>query len=57
MALELAGVVREYGPVRARDGANLSVRRGEVHGLIGQNGAGKSTMIKILSGLERADAG
>ncbi|MCX5570722.1 sugar ABC transporter ATP-binding protein [Kaistia nematophila] len=57
LALELAGLVKQYGPVRALDGANLSVRRGEVHGLIGQNGAGKSTMIKILSGLERADAG
>jgi len=55
--LELTGLVKQYGPVRALGGASLLVRRGEVHGLIGQNGAGKSTMIKILSGLERADEG
>ena len=56
-ALDLSGIVRTYGPVTALDHADLSVRRGEVHGLIGQNGAGKSTLMKILAGIEQADAG
>ncbi|WP_216654805.1 sugar ABC transporter ATP-binding protein [Pseudogemmobacter hezensis] len=56
-ALDLRGIVRTYGPVRALDHAALSVRRGEVHGLIGQNGAGKSTLMKILAGIEQADQG
>ncbi|OBZ93502.1 hypothetical protein ADU59_21905 [Pararhizobium polonicum] len=57
LALDLRAIEKRYGPVAALSGANLSVRRGEVHGLIGQNGAGKSTLMKILSGLEHADAG
>ncbi|CAG9225384.1 Ribose import ATP-binding protein RbsA [Paraburkholderia tropica] len=56
-ALELRGLVKQYGGVQALRGASLSAARGTVHGLIGQNGAGKSTLIKILAGLERADAG
>lgn len=56
-ALELRGLVKQYGGVHALRGASLSAARGTVHGLIGQNGAGKSTLIKILAGLERADAG
>ncbi|WP_321817666.1 MULTISPECIES: sugar ABC transporter ATP-binding protein [unclassified Paraburkholderia] len=56
-ALELRGLVKQYGGVHALRGASLSAAHGTVHGLIGQNGAGKSTLIKILAGLERADAG
>lgn len=55
--LELAGLVKTYGAVRALDGAALHLRGGELHALMGENGAGKSTLIRILAGLERADAG
>ena len=41
----------------ALDDACLEVRRGEVHALVGQNGAGKSTMIKILTGAYQRDGG
>jgi ribose transport system ATP-binding protein len=56
-ALALRDLVKTFGATRALDGANLVVERGTIHGLIGQNGAGKSTIIKILGGLYRADAG
>lgn len=56
-ALALRNLVKTFGPTRALDDANLVVQRGNVHGLIGQNGAGKSTIIKILGGLYKADAG
>ncbi len=50
-------VAKRYGGVRALRGASLHVRRGEVHGLLGENGSGKSTMLGILSGQVQADAG
>ncbi|MCB8877014.1 sugar ABC transporter ATP-binding protein [Acidisoma silvae] len=56
-ALALRDLVKTFGATRALDGANLVVERGTVHGLIGQNGAGKSTIIKILGGLYKADGG
>ena len=56
-ALAIAGLEKSYGATRALDGASLVVRSGEVHGLIGQNGAGKSTIIRILAGLTAPDAG
>jgi ribose transport system ATP-binding protein len=56
-AIELREISRYYGAAAALDRASLTVRRGEIHGLIGQNGAGKSTLMKILSGLEQADGG
>ena len=56
-ALAMRGLVKTFGAVRALDGANLEVAPGEVHGLVGQNGAGKSTVIKILAGIYRPDAG
>jgi ribose transport system ATP-binding protein len=48
--LDMQGIDISFGGVPALRGANLSVAAGEVHALIGQNGAGKSTMIKILTG-------
>ncbi len=46
-----------FGPVVALDGVDLSVLPGEVHGLIGENGSGKSTISSIFSGLQAADSG
>ncbi|GAA5063322.1 ABC-2 type transport system ATP-binding protein [Thermocatellispora tengchongensis] len=56
-AIAVSGLVKTYGPVRALDGLDLTVRQGEVHGFLGPNGAGKSTTIRILLGLIRATSG
>ena len=55
--LEVDGVEKRYGGVRAVDGASLSVERGSITALIGPNGAGKSTLFDVVSGFERADGG
>lgn len=56
-AIEINGLVKNFGTVRALDGLDLTVAEGEVHGFLGPNGAGKSTTIRILLGLVRADGG
>ncbi|HHJ98519.1 MAG TPA: ABC transporter ATP-binding protein [Actinobacteria bacterium] len=55
--IETTGLVKDFGKVRALDGLDLGVAKGEVHGFLGPNGAGKTTTIRILLGLLRADAG
>jgi ABC-type sugar transport system ATPase subunit len=55
--LQMTGIVKELPGVQALDGVDLDVRAGEVHCLLGQNGAGKSTMIKVLSGFHQPDEG
>lgn len=55
--IEIRGLTKNFGAVRALDGLDLTVRPGEVHGFLGPNGAGKSTTIRILLGLVRADSG
>jgi len=55
--LELDGITVSFPGVRALDGVSLSVRGGEVHGLMGENGAGKSTLLKVLSGVNKPQAG
>jgi len=56
-AVELRGVTKLYGRTTALDGLDLEVRRGEVFGLLGANGAGKTTAVKILLGLTRLSSG
>jgi ABC-2 type transport system ATP-binding protein len=51
------GLVKRYGSRRALDGFDLTVRPGEIVGLIGHNGAGKTTFVEVVTGLVRADAG
>ena len=55
--LEMRGIVRSYGPVRANDGVDLDVRAGEIVGLLGENGSGKSTLMKVLFGMVELDEG
>jgi ABC-2 type transport system ATP-binding protein len=56
-AVEVRGLTKTFGRVRALDGLDLTVPAGEVTGFLGPNGAGKSTTIRVLLGLLRADAG
>lgn len=56
-ALRLEKIVKIYGPTVALDGMSFSVASGEVHALLGENGAGKSTAVKLLSGLIRPSHG
>jgi len=55
--LEARGLVKVYPGVRALDGADFSLRAGEIHALMGENGAGKSTLVKALTGAVPPDAG
>jgi ABC-2 type transport system ATP-binding protein len=56
-ALELNGVTKRYGKVEAVRGLSMSVEAGEMFGLIGPDGAGKTTAIRLMCGLLKADAG
>ena len=55
--LEMRGIRKAFGPVKVLHGVDLEVRAGEVHALLGENGAGKSTMMKVLCGILKADEG
>jgi branched-chain amino acid transport system permease protein len=57
MALEVKQLCKHFGGVRAVDGISFSVRRGEVHALIGPNGSGKTTTLNVLSGIYAATSG
>ncbi len=55
--LQVRGLVREFGGLKALDGVDLDVRRGEILGIIGPNGAGKSTLFNVVTGLIRPTQG
>lgn len=55
--IEIKGVARAFGGVKALKNVDLQIKAGEIHALLGENGAGKSTLMKILSGALEKDAG
>ena len=55
--VELRGVAKSYGAVRALHDGDITLRAGEVRALMGENGAGKSTLVKVLGGVVRRDDG
>lgn len=57
LVLTARGLARRFGDVAAVDGIDLDIARGSVVGLLGPNGTGKSTLLRILTGLVRPDAG
>ncbi len=57
LRLELIGISKQYPAVRANDNVNLKVQPGEIHAVLGENGAGKSTMMKMIYGAVRPDEG
>lgn len=56
-AVELAGITKRFDATIALNDVSLAIRAGSVHALLGENGAGKSTVVKMLAGLLRPDAG
>lgn len=57
LAISVEGLRKQYGGVVAADGVNFDVQRGEIFGLLGRNGCGKTTTVECLQGLRRADSG
>jgi branched-chain amino acid transport system permease protein len=57
MVLEVTGLSKYFGGLKAVDGVDIAVKRGGVHALIGPNGSGKTTTLNVLSGLYKATSG
>ncbi len=55
--IELKNIQKNYGKKQALKDVNLTIKPGEIFGLIGQNGAGKSTLLKMLGGLTYPSSG
>ncbi len=56
-AVDVEGVRKNFGGLRALDGVNLHIKTGEIYGLLGPNGSGKTTLIRSIVGLVAPDAG
>lgn len=57
VALELRGITKRFGDLVANDAIDFDVHRGEIHALLGENGAGKTTVMRVAYGLSHADSG
>ena len=57
LAVEMRNVSKRFGLVQANDDVSLKIRAGTIHGMIGENGAGKSTIMRILYGYYPCDSG
>ncbi|MGB3584561.1 MAG: ATP-binding cassette domain-containing protein, partial [Roseiarcus sp.] len=55
--LELKSISKSFGGVQALRSVDFTLNAGQIHGLAGENGAGKSTMMKIIAGVHPADSG
>ena len=55
--LEVAGIEKSFGGIRALNGCSFTVEKGTIHGLIGPNGSGKTTLFNVLTGYEAPDSG
>ncbi len=55
--LDISGLARRFGGLKALDGADIAIAPGRITGIIGPNGAGKTTLFNVVSGLIRPDAG
>lgn len=55
--IEMSGVSKSFGRIRALNSVTASIREGSVYGIVGTNGAGKSTLLRVLAGILQADAG
>ncbi len=55
--VEMSNIVKNFGEVQAVKNGNFTLKKGEIHSLIGENGAGKSTMMKLLYGMYPIDGG
>lgn len=55
--LQVKDIKKTFGPVIALKGVSFEVRRGEIRGLVGENGSGKSTVTSIIAGMQKADSG
>ena len=51
------GITKSFGAIKALDDIGFTLRRGEIHGIVGENGAGKTTFIRVLQGIEKPDRG
>ena len=56
-AVAMTGIAKSFGGVAALEHVDFTVREGEIHALLGGNGAGKSTILKMLSGVHKPDKG
>ena len=57
VAVRMTGISKSFGGIRALDGVDFEVFAGEVHALLGGNGAGKSTILKVLNGVHVPEEG
>ena len=56
-AIEMLNITKKFGKTVANDNITLQLRKGEIHALLGENGAGKSVLMSILFGLYQAEKG